>query len=194
MTWIVNRWELEYVYPPSHNKFYRIQLYGNGETFPDSTELRVVTQWGRIGTEGQKRVQIFNDYWSAKSLVDKVRGEKHDKGYVYVINDEHVTAFPDVLRDAGITDTSTPVHEVTNSVASVETEIVELLGEIGELNAVKASGKKVPKKKYEDLMTRYSELIQRSEEVTAETSEAAERIQQAKSMAFTGVMNLGVNA
>jgi hypothetical protein len=98
-----------------------------------------------------------------------------------------------VLRTAGITETSTPVHVEADSVATVETEIVGLLTEISDLNVQYGGKKNIPKRKYEDLMTRYSELIQRSEEVTAETAEAADRIAQAKSMAFTGVMNLGVN-
>jgi predicted DNA-binding WGR domain protein len=192
VTWIVDQWELQYVYPPSHNKFYRILLYGNGVSFPESTELRVVTQWGRIGTDGQNRVQIFTSYYEAVSLVDKTRHAKAEKGYVYTICKESIPAYPDVLRFAGITDTTSPVVEQVATVAAVETEIVDLLTEISELNAVKAAGKKVPKNKYTDLMNRYAELVQRSEEVTTESSESAERTRQAISMAFTGVMNLGV--
>jgi predicted DNA-binding WGR domain protein/ElaB/YqjD/DUF883 family membrane-anchored ribosome-binding protein len=189
MGWIIDQWEQEYVYPPSHNKFYRIYLFGNGETFVDSTELRVVTQWGRIGTEGQHRVQIFDDYWSAINLVDNTRNSKSAKGYVYTINRESVDPYRSVLMLAGITEASTPVQEEQAvTVEAVEREITELLVEISDLN----SQKKVPKRRYEDLMNRYSELVQKSEEVTQETTEAAERTKQAISMAFTGVMNLGV--
>jgi predicted DNA-binding WGR domain protein/ElaB/YqjD/DUF883 family membrane-anchored ribosome-binding protein len=190
MGWIIDQWELEYVYPPSHNKFYRIYLFGNGETFVDSTELRVVTQWGRIGTEGQHRVQIFNDYWSAINLVDNTRNSKSAKGYVYTINRESVDPYRDVLMLAGITDAVMPVQsEQPVTVEAVEREITDLLVEIGELNSGKKS---VSKRKHEDLMDRYSELVQKAEEVTQETSEAAERTKQAISMAFSGVVNLGV--
>lgn len=61
----------------NHFKFYELVYDAFG------AKVKVERRWGRIGTEGQKKVEIFKDAHAAKTVYFGLLDAKIRKGYRY---------------------------------------------------------------------------------------------------------------
>ena len=174
-TWDARLWELTYCYGTSF-KFYRAYLLTSTEG-----QARVLLNWGRIDTAGQSRVILYDTADEAAADVDRITTSKHRKGYDW----ENVSApvEPDdaLMRLAGI-DRSLPTA-ARSPEPDVTDELTDLLGDIAALNE-RYDGT-IPSDRYQRLMDRYADLVQRSEDTALRNAQSNERAQAAIAMAFT---------
>lgn len=71
--------ELVYDNPSANShKFYALYL------ITDSVGWKVITQWGRVGANGQFRIEYFSSSGSAQDFFDRTAWQKQQKGYEVV--------------------------------------------------------------------------------------------------------------
>lgn len=75
----------------SHKKFYTVLIAENGV---------VVTAWGRIGTQGQSKIQKFPEFKDAEALGKRQVYSKQTGGYSALAEDFKLTIDSDVLNAA----------------------------------------------------------------------------------------------
>jgi predicted DNA-binding WGR domain protein len=172
-TWDARLWELTYCYGTSF-KFYRAYLLTSTEG-----QARVLLNWGRIDTAGQSRVILYDTADEAAADVDRITTSKHRKGYDWENVSAPVEPDEQLLRLAGI-DQSTTARSPQPEVAD---ELTGFLGHIAALND--RYGGTIPSDRYQQLMDRYAELVQRSEDTARRNAQDSERAQAAIAMAFT---------
>ena len=174
-TWDARLWELSYCYGKSF-KFYRAYLLT-----PSDGQVRVLFHWGRIGTAGQSRVILYDNTADAAGDIDRTTESKHRKGYDWENKCAPVEPDDALMRLAGI-DRSLPTA-ARSPEPDVTDELTDLLGDIAALNE-RYDGT-IPSDRYQRLMDRYADLVQRSEDTALRNAQSNERAQAAIAMAFT---------
>jgi predicted DNA-binding WGR domain protein len=90
------------------DKFYRAYLIEDDE----STDVRVLFQWGRRGSKGQNQVAVFGNEIEAQAAIDRKLYEKRHKGYSERAGDgkQKIDSFArDLLESAGINAGAKPI-------------------------------------------------------------------------------------
>jgi predicted DNA-binding WGR domain protein len=174
-SWEARLWELSYCYGNSF-KFYRAYLLTSSDR-----QVRVLFHWGRIGTAGGSRVILYETTADAAADIDRTTQSKYRKGYDWEKQCAPVPPDDALLRLAGI-DESLPAA-ARSPEPDVADDLTDLLGHIAVLND-RYDGT-IPSDRYQQLMDRYAELVQRSEDTARRNAKDSERAQAAIAMAFT---------
>jgi predicted DNA-binding WGR domain protein len=89
------------------SKFYRVYEMWD----EDSADRRVLFQWGKIGSNGQSKVEVVSYIDEGAEVAEKKLNEKYRKGYQIAWSREFETVPPAVLQLAAVNERSTLQEE-----------------------------------------------------------------------------------
>lgn len=158
------------------NKFYRVTILSEVQTL----DYRVLTQWGRIGSEGQEHVELFTTEGSAVEFYRKRIDEKERKGYWLHDAQAFLDPTPALLEKAGVRWGVVTPATIAAPTDGLVDKAAGLLADISDAN------RGVAKLDLSTMMDRYEELVKASEDLETQAAEA----KAAVDMALTAVLNV----